>query len=72
MKNLSQLISSFEVKANQDDYAIVSKDDLEQAAQLLKDYERLMYVEERLNSDNVISLNSSEFANPSRANLGQK
>lgn len=72
MKNLSQLISSFEVKANQDDYAIVSKDDLEQAAQLLKDYERLMYAEERLNSDNVISLNSSEFANPSRANLGQK
>lgn len=72
MKNLSQLISSFEVKANQDDYAIVSKDDLEQAAQLLKDYERLKYAEERLNSDNVISLNSSEFANPSRANLGQK
>lgn len=72
MKNLSQLISSFEVKANQDDYAIVSKDDLEQAAQLLKDYERLKYSEERLNSDNVISLNSSEFANPSRANLGQK
>lgn len=72
MKNLSQLISSFEVKANQDDYAIVSKDDLEQAAQLLKDYERLKYAEERLNSDNVISLNSSEFANPSRDNLGQK
>jgi hypothetical protein len=72
VKNLSQLISSFEVKANQDDYAIVSKDDLEQAAQLLKDYERLKYAEERLNSDNVISLNSSEFANPSRANLGQK
>lgn len=72
MKNLSQLISSFEVKANQDDYAIVSKDDLEQAAQLLKDYERLKYAEERLNSDNVISLNSSKFANPSRDNLGQK
>lgn len=72
MKNLSQLISSFEVKANQEDYAIVSKDDLEQAAQLLKDYERLKYAEERLNSDNVISLNSSEFANPSRDNLGQK
>lgn len=72
MKNLSQLISSFEVKANQDDYAIVSKDDLEQAAQLLKNYERLKYAQERLNSDNVISLNSSEFANPSRANLGQK
>lgn len=72
MKNLSQLISSFEVKANQDDYAIVSKDDLEQAAQLLKDYERLKYAEERLNSDNVISLNSSEFTNPFRAKLGQK
>ena len=72
MKNLSQLISSFEVKANQDDYAIVSKDDLEQAAQLLKDYERLKYAEERLNSDNVISLNSSEFANPFRPKLGQK
>lgn len=66
MKNLNQLISSFEVKANQDDYAIVSKDDLEQAAQLLKDYRRLKSAKDRLNPDNAISLNSTEFANPFR------
>ena len=66
MKSLNQLIASFEVKANQDDYAIVSKDDLEQAAQLLKDYRRSKSAEDRLNPDNAISLNSSEFANPFR------
>lgn len=66
MKNLTQLITSFEVKANQDEYAIVSKDDLEQAAQLLKDYRRLKSAEDRLNPENAISLNSSEFANPFR------
>lgn len=67
MKNLNQLISSFEVKANRDDYAIVSKNDLEQAARLLKDYRCLKSAEDRLNPDNAISLNSSEFANPFRA-----
>jgi hypothetical protein len=67
MKNLNQLISSFEVKANQDDYAIVSKDDLEQTARLLKDYRRLTFAADRLNPDNTISLNGSEFANPFRA-----
>lgn len=67
MKNLNQLISSFEVKANQDDYAIVSKDDLEQTARLLKDYRRLTFAADRLNPDNAISLNGSEFANPFRA-----
>lgn len=64
LKNLNQLIASFEVKANHDNYAIVSKDDLEQAAQLLKDYRRLKSGEDRLNSDNAISLNSSDLENP--------
>lgn len=66
MKNLNQLIASFEVKANHDKYAIVSKDDLEQAAQLLKDYRRLKSAEDRLNSDNAISLNSSDRENTFR------
>lgn len=39
MKNLKQLIASFEQKANQDDYAIVSKEDLETAVKILRDYQ---------------------------------
>lgn len=66
LKNLNQLIASFEVKANYDNYAIVSKDDLEQAAQFLKDYRRLKSAEDRLTSDNAISLNSSDLEKPFR------
>ena len=39
MKNLEQLIASFEQKANQDNYAIVSKEDLETAVRILRDYQ---------------------------------
>ena len=39
MKNLKQLIASFEQKANQDDYALVSKEDLETAVRFLWDYQ---------------------------------
>lgn len=39
MKNLKQLIESFEQKANQDDYAIVSKEDLKTTVKILRDYQ---------------------------------
>ena len=39
MKNLKQLIASFEQKANQDNYAMGSKEDWETAVRSLRDYQ---------------------------------
>lgn len=41
MKSLIELISSFEVKSEQDEFAVVDKADLKQAVQFLKRYQTL-------------------------------
>ena len=66
MKNLNQLIASFEVKASQDDYAVVSREDLEQAVRYLKESVKSR---EELESDVAyvpLSLNSRTLVNPFR------
>lgn len=66
MKNLNQLIASFEVKANQDEYAVVSREDLEQAVRYLKESVK---AREELQSDIAyvsLSLNSGTLVNPFR------
>lgn len=58
MKTLSQLIASFEQKANQDDYAVVSREDLKAAAIALTSFQQMLTDTE--NSAKKVSLNSKK------------
>lgn len=73
MKNLIQLIASFEAKANQDEFAIVSREDLEHAVNELKAYQYLKLQQEIKREiatgcavSTKISLNSTPLSNPFR------
>lgn len=67
MKDLRQLIASFEQKAQQDDYAIVSKEDLQIAVKALKIYQNYCdrSVSELLTPTRV-SLNSADYCSTNR------
>lgn len=58
MKTIEQLIKSFEVKADMDDFSIVSKDDLLTAVMYLKTVAS--------DSENKISLNAGKIPSESR------
>lgn len=58
MKSIVQLITSFEQKARQDEYAIVSKSDLQTAANLLTDYQQILTDDANTKHNQKVSLNS--------------
>lgn len=58
MKSIVQLIASFEQKARQDEYAIVSKSDLQTAANLLTDYQQILTNDVNTKHNQKVSLNS--------------
>ena len=78
MKSLNQLIASLEAKASQDEFAIVSREDLEHAVNELKAYQYLKDQNEIKNKiatgcgvppsliQNQISLNSGTLPSPFR------